>query len=118
MSVLLPDDTSTVHPAGSEHNYLRGSGAADIGGSYPQVDALIRIRSRAACRCLQNRRARIMMPARWVPVSLPRGLVNAASDAYLDRNREVHGLVRRIEAESRSAVVALKGSVTARRRSR
>ena len=67
---------------------------------------------------LQNRRARIMVPARWVPVSLLRGLVNAASDAYLDRNREVHGLVRRIEAESRSAVVALKGSVTARRPSR
>ena len=67
---------------------------------------------------LERRRARIIVPARWAPVSLLRGLVNAASDAYLDRSTQVHALVRRIEAESRSAVVTLKGYDAARRRSR
>ncbi|QTJ67135.1 SDR family NAD(P)-dependent oxidoreductase [Rhodococcus sp. ZPP] len=50
---------------------------------------------------LAERRPRIVVPGRWAPLSLLRGLLAAASDAYLDRNRKVQALVRRIEAESR-----------------
>lgn len=46
---------------------------------------------------LQERSAAIIAPARWKPLSMLRGIVNPLSDAMLERNREIHGLVRKFE---------------------
>lgn len=52
---------------------------------------------------LERRRARIISPARWAPLSLLRGLVNAVFDRRLDGDTQVHGLIRRIEQAATQA---------------
>ncbi|WP_410210427.1 SDR family NAD(P)-dependent oxidoreductase [Aquirhabdus sp.] len=46
---------------------------------------------------VQSRASRIIVPKRWIPMSLLRGLLNATSDALLDRDRKVHQLIRALE---------------------
>lgn len=46
---------------------------------------------------LEKRKPRIVAPRRWVPISLMRGIVNVATDAYLERHSALHALVRKVE---------------------
>ncbi|WP_211462433.1 SDR family NAD(P)-dependent oxidoreductase [Collimonas silvisoli] len=46
---------------------------------------------------VESRAPRIIAPKRWVPMSLLRGILNAMSDAILDRDKKVHKLVRAVE---------------------
>ncbi len=46
---------------------------------------------------VESRASRIIVPKRWIPMSLLRGLLNATSDALLDRDRKVHRLIRALE---------------------
>ncbi|AXI03278.1 SDR family NAD(P)-dependent oxidoreductase [Aquirhabdus parva] len=46
---------------------------------------------------VESRASRIIAPKRWIPMSLLRGLLNATSDALLDRDRKVHQLIRSLE---------------------
>jgi NAD(P)-dependent dehydrogenase (short-subunit alcohol dehydrogenase family) len=53
--------------------------------------------AKAAVAGVEKRAARIIAPRRWVPISLLRGIVNALSDAMLDRDAEFQRLVRALE---------------------
>jgi NAD(P)-dependent dehydrogenase (short-subunit alcohol dehydrogenase family) len=46
---------------------------------------------------LEKRAPRIMMPVRWLPISLLRGVFNPLSDWLLDRHRPIRQLIRRLE---------------------
>jgi NAD(P)-dependent dehydrogenase (short-subunit alcohol dehydrogenase family) len=48
-------------------------------------------------RGIQNRRARIISPRRWIPISMARGPFNMAIDAVLDRHKRAQGLIRQID---------------------
>lgn len=58
--------------------------------------------ARATVRGLERRSARIVVPARWAPVSLLRGVFGVMSDAALDRHRPIQRLIRRLEVEGAS----------------
>jgi hypothetical protein len=51
----------------------------------------------ATIRGVQCRSARIMVPRRWIPISMLRGLYNPLSDWIVDRHRTIQRLVREIE---------------------
>ncbi|GAA1896999.1 SDR family NAD(P)-dependent oxidoreductase [Williamsia serinedens] len=51
---------------------------------------------------IEQRRARIQVPRRWIPVSALRGIVNPASDAVLRSDRRLLDLVREVESRRRS----------------
>jgi NAD(P)-dependent dehydrogenase (short-subunit alcohol dehydrogenase family) len=53
--------------------------------------------ARAMLRGVQQRAPRIMVPRRWIPFSYLRGFANALSDWRLDRDSEVHALLRKFE---------------------
>ncbi|MFJ2756336.1 short-chain dehydrogenase/reductase [Nocardioides sp. NPDC087217] len=49
---------------------------------------------------ISERAAATVAPARWVPYSLLRGLLNAGADRVLARDRRVHEMVRDLEARA------------------
>jgi NAD(P)-dependent dehydrogenase (short-subunit alcohol dehydrogenase family) len=51
----------------------------------------------ATVRGAQRRSARIMVPRRWIPIAMLRGLFNPLSDWIVDRHRTIQRLVRDIE---------------------
>lgn len=53
--------------------------------------------ARAVRRGVERRAARIIVPWRWAPLSLLRGLLNALTDWRLDRDRRIHALLRRLD---------------------
>src|SRR5271166_4251304 len=54
----------------------------------------------AVVRGVQSRAPRIMAPARWITLSLLRGIVNVFSDQMLDRRQAIQSKVREIEIET------------------
>ncbi len=55
----------------------------------------------AILRGITTRAARIIVPRRWAPISLLRGLVNAYSDRMFDRNTRLQQLMRQLEANNK-----------------
>jgi len=58
----------------------------------------------AVVKGIERRAPRIIVPGFWSPLSAMRGLVNIASDAILDRDRHLHGLMRAIDEQTRTGV--------------
>jgi len=56
----------------------------------------------AVVRGMQARAARIAAPKRWAPVHWLRGIVGPISDAMLDRDTEMHSLMRALERRDRN----------------
>jgi NAD(P)-dependent dehydrogenase (short-subunit alcohol dehydrogenase family) len=56
--------------------------------------------ARAIAKGVRHRRPRIHAPRRWIPFSLVRGLFGVLTDRMLSRNKEMHALIQRLEAES------------------
>jgi NAD(P)-dependent dehydrogenase (short-subunit alcohol dehydrogenase family) len=61
----------------------------------PPADA-----ARAIVDGIERRRASVVLPRRWGPVSSLRGLLNPLSDTHLQRNERVRGLVRQLDSRS------------------
>lgn len=57
--------------------------------------------AQATLRGLRSRAPRIMVPVRWQPVSLLRGMFNPLSDWLLDRHRPIQRLIRQLEQPGR-----------------
>lgn len=55
--------------------------------------------AKAVVKGIENRSARIMVPRRWIPVSLLRGIANPLSDTMLERDGEMQRLVGELEAK-------------------
>lgn len=53
--------------------------------------------AQAAVRGLATRRPRIIVPKRWAPISMMRGVFNASSDRHLAGGRAVSDIVRKLE---------------------
>lgn len=53
--------------------------------------------ARAVADGMEKRAPRIIVPRRWVPLSVGRGLFNAATDAWLERDARVQSLVGEID---------------------
>jgi NAD(P)-dependent dehydrogenase (short-subunit alcohol dehydrogenase family) len=53
--------------------------------------------ARALVSGLTSRAPRIIVPGRWRPVSVLRGMLMIVTDEYIDRSAAVHGLVRKID---------------------
>ncbi|HET8977399.1 MAG TPA: short-chain dehydrogenase/reductase [Solirubrobacteraceae bacterium] len=51
----------------------------------------------ATIRGIERRSARIIVPARWIPISLLRGIVNAVTDPVLDRDPTIKRLILDLE---------------------
>jgi short-subunit dehydrogenase len=51
----------------------------------------------AVVKGLATRRPRIIVPARWAPFSMMRGVFSALSDRYLATNRQLTSIVRDLE---------------------
>lgn len=49
---------------------------------------------------IEKRSPRIVVPRRWEPISALRGIVNPLTDRALDRNTELHGLLRQLETRT------------------
>ena len=49
---------------------------------------------------VETRAPRIITPKRWVPMSLLRGVLNAISDAMLERDEKIRNLIRAIERQA------------------
>jgi NAD(P)-dependent dehydrogenase (short-subunit alcohol dehydrogenase family) len=62
--------------------------------------------AKGVVRGIERRAPRIIVPKRWVPVSLLRGIVNPISDIMLERNDEMQDLVLKLEAETRERLAA------------
>lgn len=62
----------------------------------------VRISARAAAESIADgiatRAGSTVAPARWVPYSLLRGVLNAGADVVLSRDRRVHRMIRDLEA--------------------
>ena len=50
----------------------------------------------AAITGIQRRRARVIVPRRWAPLALNRGLLNAATDTLIDHYPRIHRLLRQL----------------------
>lgn len=50
-------------------------------------------------RGVQRRSARIMVPRRWIPIAILRGVLNPISDWVIDRHRTIQRLVRELERQ-------------------
>jgi len=55
--------------------------------------------AQAIVKGIQSRSPRIIAPGRWAPISLARGVFNAATDRYLWRHARLQGLLRDLEAQ-------------------
>jgi NAD(P)-dependent dehydrogenase (short-subunit alcohol dehydrogenase family) len=55
--------------------------------------------ARAAVRGIQTRAPRVIVPRRWVPLSLLRGVLNPLADAAFDRDAQAARLLSEIEAQ-------------------
>ena len=55
--------------------------------------------AKAVVKGIEKRSARIMVPRRWIPVSLLRGIANPLSDTMLERDGEMQRLVGELEAK-------------------
>ena len=53
--------------------------------------------AKAVLRGVMTRAPRIMVPRRWVPLSLFRGVLNVLTDWTFDRHARLHALVRKLE---------------------
>ncbi|PVG83801.1 short-chain dehydrogenase [Nocardioides gansuensis] len=53
--------------------------------------------AQAVVKGLESRSPRITCPRRWVPISAARGALNVLTDAAIDRNARIHGLVRELD---------------------
>jgi NAD(P)-dependent dehydrogenase (short-subunit alcohol dehydrogenase family) len=51
----------------------------------------------ATVRGIERRSARIIVPARWIPISLLRGIVNALTDPVLERDPTIKRLILELE---------------------
>jgi len=56
--------------------------------------------ARAIVEGIERRRASVVLPRRWAPVSSLRGLVNPLGDALMRRNGQLHGLVRQLDSRA------------------
>lgn len=54
--------------------------------------------ARGVVRGIERRAPRIQVPARWIPMSLLRGIINPVYDAILGRDAEVRRLVAQLDA--------------------
>lgn len=54
--------------------------------------------ARAVADGMEKRAARIIVPRRWVPLSLGRGVFNVATDAWLERDAKIRSLVGQIDS--------------------
>ena len=54
--------------------------------------------ARAIVQGMRSRRARIVVPGRWVPFALLRGLLNPLIDSYLQRHKALQKLLRELES--------------------
>jgi hypothetical protein len=55
--------------------------------------------AQAVVRGIERRAARIFVPRIWTPLSMLRGVLNPLIDRGLDRNTELHNLLRDAERE-------------------
>ncbi|HPS59583.1 MAG TPA: SDR family NAD(P)-dependent oxidoreductase, partial [Spirochaetota bacterium] len=46
---------------------------------------------------VESRRARIISPKRWAPISMFRGIFNMATDRIIDRDKYIHKMIRLLE---------------------
>jgi len=51
----------------------------------------------AAVRGIERRSPRIIVPARWIPISLLRGIVNAVTDPIIERDPMLRQLILELE---------------------
>jgi hypothetical protein len=88
-------DTEMVHEA-LDRNPLR----AQFEGSVPKP-LLKRLPPSAAgegiVRGIERRAPRIISPRRWAVFSVLRGIVNPFSDRQLERDAELHAMMRRLD---------------------
>jgi hypothetical protein len=54
----------------------------------------------AIARGIQRRQARIIRPRSWVPMSVLRGILNPLTDAHLERDANVQGLLEQIDSRA------------------
>jgi NAD(P)-dependent dehydrogenase (short-subunit alcohol dehydrogenase family) len=102
-SVLYPGWTSTPmakvafggHPVATE--LLNTIMPAPARRPIPPEDV-----ARALVEGLACRAPRIIVPPRWRPVSLLRGVLMIVTDEYIDRSVAIHRLVRRVDILSRN----------------
>ena len=59
--------------------------------------------AKAVSKGIVKRKARIIAPKRWVPISVLRGLFSVASDYWLDRDNFAQGVIKKIERRSISS---------------
>ncbi|MGV8871700.1 MAG: SDR family NAD(P)-dependent oxidoreductase [Rhodococcus sp. (in: high G+C Gram-positive bacteria)] len=57
--------------------------------------------ARGVVRGIERRAPRIQVPARWIPMSLLRGVINPVYDAILARDRDVQALTAQLDARTR-----------------
>ncbi|MFY2789000.1 SDR family NAD(P)-dependent oxidoreductase [Rhodococcus sp. MALMAid1271] len=57
--------------------------------------------ARGVVRGIERRAPRIQVPARWVPMSLLRGVINPVYDAILERDKDVRALTAQLDARPR-----------------
>ena len=51
-------------------------------------------------RGIERRSARVIVPARWVPISLLRGIVSCLTDAIIERDPQLRQLVLKLEEQA------------------
>ena len=51
---------------------------------------------------LRKRKPRINVPARWIPLSIMRGVFNIVTDRYLERTPKFHEILYQLEQEQRA----------------
>ena len=51
---------------------------------------------------VESRRARIISPKRWAPISMFRGIFNMATDSVVDRDKYIHRMIRLLENNKRN----------------
>ncbi|HWU31543.1 MAG TPA: SDR family NAD(P)-dependent oxidoreductase [Marmoricola sp.] len=56
--------------------------------------------ARAAVKGIESKAPRIIVPKFWAPTSMLRGAFNAASDAVLEKDKTLLGLIREVAAET------------------
>lgn len=67
-------------------------------------------------RGIERRSARIIVPRRWAPISLLRGLVNAVTDPVIARDPTLRRLLLQLEAETHQRRAEAEGNGAAKRR--
>jgi NAD(P)-dependent dehydrogenase (short-subunit alcohol dehydrogenase family) len=54
----------------------------------------------AVVRVIEHRSPRVIRPARWAPLSVPRGVINPVIDGRLARDRVVHAILGTLDGRS------------------